>query len=62
MTNNGPVFGGQAPLALIVSGTQDGLIQVRRYLDTWRGGNFAALVPCFDDVVAPLSDSDLVFA
>jgi hypothetical protein len=59
--NNGPIFGGQTPLALIVSGTQDGLIQVRRYLDAWRGGSFAAPVPGFDEV-APLSDSDLIFA
>ena len=60
--NSGPIFGGQTPLALIASGTQDGLILVRRYLDAWRGGSFAAPVPGFDDVVAPLSDSDLVFA
>jgi hypothetical protein len=60
--NSGPIFGGQAPLSLIASGTQDGLMLVRRYLDAWRGGSFAAPVPGFDDVVAPLTDSDLVFA
>ena len=59
--NSGPIFGGQTPLALIASGTQDGLIIVRRYLDAWRGGSFAAPVPGFDDMVAQLSDSDLVF-
>jgi hypothetical protein len=60
--NSGPVFGGQTPLALIASGTQDGLLLVRRYLDAWRGGRFAAPVLGFDDMAAPLSESDLVFA
>jgi hypothetical protein len=60
--NSGVIFGGQTPLALIVSGTQDGLILVRRYLDAWRGGSFAAPVPGFDDAAVPLSDGDLVFA
>jgi Protein of unknown function (DUF2384) len=60
-SNTGPVFGGQAPLALITSGTQDALMLVRRYLDAWRGGTFAGPVPGFDDVVAPLSDADLAF-
>jgi uncharacterized protein (DUF2384 family) len=59
--NAGPTFGGQAPLALITSGTQDALMLVRRYLDAWRGGTFAAPVPGFDDAVAPLSDADLAF-
>ena len=60
-SEGGPVFGGQAPLSLIASGTQDGLMLVRRYLDAWRGGSFAAPVPGFDDVVAPLTDGDLAF-
>jgi len=34
-------FGGQAPVELVVSGTQDGLLAVRRYLDAWRGGSAA---------------------
>jgi hypothetical protein len=59
--NAGRVFGGQTPVALIVSGTQDALMLVRRYLDAWRGGTFAAPVPGFDGVVAPMSDDDLVF-
>ncbi|HZZ33556.1 MAG TPA: MbcA/ParS/Xre antitoxin family protein, partial [Phenylobacterium sp.] len=33
-----PVFGGQPPLSLVVSGTQDGLLHVRRFLDAARGG------------------------
>lgn len=60
-SNTGPVFGGQAPLVLITSGTQDALMLVRRYLDAWRGGIFAGPVPGFDDVAAPLSDADLAF-
>ena len=59
--NAGPTFGGQTPLALITSGTQDALMLVRRYLDAWRGGTFAAPAPGFDDVVAPMSDDDLAF-
>jgi Protein of unknown function (DUF2384) len=60
-SNTGPIFGGQAPLVLITSGTQDALMLVRRYLDAWRGGTFAGPAPGFDDVAAPLSDADLAF-
>ena len=37
-----PVFGGQPPLALVTSGTLDGLLQVRRFLDAARGGLYMA--------------------
>lgn len=40
--NASPVFGGQRPLDLITSGTQDGIMAVRRYIDAWRGGVFAS--------------------
>jgi uncharacterized protein (DUF2384 family) len=40
--NRAPCFGTQPPLDLITSGTQDGIMLVRRYLDAWRGGTFAA--------------------
>src|SRR5690606_29736530 len=33
--HTGPLFGGQPPMALITSGTQDGIMLVRRYLDGW---------------------------
>ncbi len=59
--NSGPVFGGQTPLALITSGTQDALLLLRRYLDAWRGGTFAAPIPGFDDAGSPMSDQDLAF-
>lgn len=32
------VFGGQPPLDLVTSGTQDGLLTVRRFLDGARAG------------------------
>lgn len=59
--NAGPVFGGQAPLALVVGGTQDGILQVRRYLDAWRGGRFAAPRPGLDEQAPPLGDEAVVF-
>lgn len=37
-SHRGALFGGQSPLDLMLSGTQDGLLSVRRYLDAWRGG------------------------
>ncbi len=40
--NASPLFGGQRPLDLILSGTQSGILEVRRFLDGWRGGIFAA--------------------
>ena len=55
--NAGPVFGGQRPLDLVTSGTQDGLMLVRRHLDAWRGGNFSAPSP---DAGPPLRDDDIV--
>jgi hypothetical protein len=59
--NSGPAFGGQTPLALITSGTQDALLLVRRYLDAWRGGVFAAPVAGFDDAIGPMTEQDLAF-
>ncbi|HMR32129.1 MAG TPA: MbcA/ParS/Xre antitoxin family protein [Geminicoccaceae bacterium] len=55
--NAGPVFGGQRPLDLVISGTQDGLMLVRRHLDAWRGGNFSAPSP---NAGPPLRDDDIV--
>ena len=57
--NAAPCFGGQRPIDLVTGGTQDGLMLVRRYLDAWRGGVFAAPV---DDAVedAPWGPDDVV--
>lgn len=53
-------FAGQPPIALLLGGTQDGLMLVRRFLDSARGGVFMA--PNAADELAPaLSDEDIVF-
>jgi hypothetical protein len=57
--HDAPVFGGQPPLDLLTSGTQDGLMLVRRYLDAWRGGVFAA-PNAADRNFTPYSDEDIV--
>jgi hypothetical protein len=57
--HDAPVFGGQPPLSLITNGTQDGLMLVRRYLDAWRGGVFAAPNRVDKDSV-PYTDEDIV--
>ena len=57
--HDAPMFGGQPPLSLATNGTQDGLMLVRRYLDAWRGGVFAA-PNSVDRDFAPYSDEDIV--
>jgi hypothetical protein len=54
-----PLFAGQPPINLVTSGTQDGLMLVRRYLDAWRGGVFAA-PNAADRNFVPYSDEDIV--
>lgn len=56
-----PLFGGQPPMALVVSGTQDGLMAVRRFLDAARGGVYMPPNTA-DDGFVPLTDGDIVFA
>jgi hypothetical protein len=51
-----PVFGGQPPLALVTSGTQDGLLTVRRFLDAARGGLY--MPPGASDQA---TEADIVF-
>lgn len=54
------VFGGQSPLALVTSGTQDGLLTVRRFLDGARGGLY--MPPnAIDEVFTPYDESEIVF-
>ena len=55
----GPLFGGQSPMDLMLSGTQDGILQVRRYLDAWRGGLRGA--PAAGSGVPAVTRDDLVF-
>jgi hypothetical protein len=59
--NSAPLFGGQAPMALIASGTQDGLLAVRRFLDAARGGT--SMAPGTIDLdFSPYDDADIVIA
>lgn len=57
--NASPLFGGRAPMALAASGTQDGLLSVRRFLDAARGG--VSMAPGAVDVdFSPYDDADIV--
>jgi hypothetical protein len=57
--HEGPLFGGQAPIALITSGTQDGLMAVRRFLDAARGGLY--MPPnAIDAAFTPYEDNEIV--
>ncbi len=54
------VFGGRPPLALVTSGTQDGLMIVRRFLDAARGGLYMA-PNAVDAAFVPYGEDELVF-
>jgi hypothetical protein len=54
------VFGGRPPLALVTSGSQDGLLSVRRFLDGARGGLY--MQPnTIDEAFQPYDDTEIVF-
>jgi hypothetical protein len=54
------IFGGRPPLDLITSGSQDGLLTVRRFLDGARGGIY--MPPNSLDVTfEPYDDSEILF-
>jgi hypothetical protein len=54
------VFGGRAPIDLVTSGSQDGLLSVRRFLDGARGGLY--MQPnTLDEAFTPYSDTEIVF-
>jgi hypothetical protein len=55
------VFGGRPPLALVVSGTQDGLLAVRRFLDAARGGLYMPPNE-LDQGFSAYTDADIVFS
>ncbi|MFC0008926.1 MbcA/ParS/Xre antitoxin family protein [Devosia nitrariae] len=58
--HDAPVFGGQPPMALVTSGTLDGLLAVRRFLDAARGGLY--MPPnALDADFAPLADKEIVW-
>jgi len=54
------VFGGRPPLDLVTSGSQDGLLTVRRFLDGARGGVYMQPNE-IDRAFVPYRDSELVF-
>ena len=54
------VFGGRPPLDLVTSGSQDGLLSVRRFLDGARGGLY--MQPnTIDEAFKPYDDTEIVF-
>lgn len=53
------VFGGQAPIEVMIDGGLDGILTVRRYLDGWRGGLRGGSGEGAD--IEPVSEADLVF-
>ena len=55
------VFGGKPPVELITSGTQDGLMTVRRFLDAARGGLYMEPNEV-DKGFRPYTDGDVVFS
>jgi hypothetical protein len=58
--HNAVVFGGRPPLDLVTSGSQDGLLSVRRFLDGARGGLY--MQPnTIDEAFTPYDDADIVF-
>jgi hypothetical protein len=58
--NQATVFGGQQPQKLITSGSQDGLLTVRRFLDAARGGTSMAPNE-IDRGFTPYREADIVF-
>lgn len=58
--HDAPVFGGHPPLDLATSGTQDGLMTVRRFLDAARGGAYMAPNTA-DAGFVPYDDGEIVF-
>jgi Protein of unknown function (DUF2384) len=54
------VFGGRQPLDLVTSGSQDGLLTVRRFLDGARGGLY--MQPnAVDEAFTPYDESEIIF-
>ena len=60
--HGGTVFVGRPPLDLVTSGTQDGLMTVRRFLDAAWGGAYIEPVQALDQHFVPYRDEDLVIS
>ena len=56
-----PAFGGRPPIDLVASGTQDGLLIVRRFLDAARGGLYMPPNE-LDREFRPYTDADVVLS
>jgi Protein of unknown function (DUF2384) len=59
--HDAPVFSGQSPLAVMLTGSQDALLTVRRFLDGARGGVFAT-PNAIDRGFSPYTDAEIVFS
>lgn len=59
--NDGPLFGGLSPLAVMTMGSQDALLTVRRHLDAARGGLFAS-PNAVDEGFESYADTDIAFS
>ena len=58
--HNALIFGERPPLDLVTSGSQDGLLSVRRFLDGARGGLY--MQPnTVDEAFTPYDDTEIVF-
>lgn len=58
--HNAAIFAGRPPIDLVTSGSQDGLLTVRRFLDGARGGIY--MQPnAIDEGFAPYDDKEIVF-
>ena len=59
--HHAPLFGGQAPINLVTSGSFDEIMLVRRFLDGARGGGY--MPPnAIDTNFQPYADRDITFA
>ncbi|WP_019197321.1 MbcA/ParS/Xre antitoxin family protein [Afipia birgiae] len=54
------IFGRRPPLDLVTSGSQDGLLTVRRFLDAARGGLYMQPT-IIDEAFAPYGDAEIIF-
>lgn len=57
--HQGTAFRGSSPMDVILEGTQDNLMTVRRYLDAWRGGHMGHGAP--EGSFVRVTEDDLVF-
>jgi len=54
------VFGGKPPLDVVTNGSQDGLLTVRRFLDSARGGLYMQ-PDSIDEAFRSYDDIEIIF-